>query len=78
MAHEATTRGLIGLLGRLPRGRTLDDRLWQMRHRGMLLLLCAHVPALAAFAIARGSGPYTSRPSCCPSWPWPCSAPFRG
>ena len=57
MAHQGITRGLAGLLGRLPRGRTLDDRLWQMRHRGMLLLLCAHVPALAAFAIARGSGP---------------------
>ena len=32
-------------------------RLWRMRARGMLLLLCAHLPGLAVMALARGKGP---------------------
>src|SRR5918999_1095893 len=40
----------------LPRGRLLPDPLWQRRHRGLIILLWLHVPALALFGLARGMG----------------------
>lgn len=39
----------------LPRGHTLPDVVWERRHRGLLILLWAHVPALVLFALARGN-----------------------
>ena len=53
-------RALRGRLRRaqsaLPQGRLLSDELWDRRHRGMILLLCLHIPALALFGWARGKG----------------------
>jgi diguanylate cyclase len=40
----------------LPQGRLLPDGLWRRRQRGLVLLLSLHVPALAAFGMARGYG----------------------
>src|SRR5215218_9110234 len=57
MEPAGPARSIGRLVGRLPRGRTLNDRLWQKRHRGMLLLLFAHLPALAVFALARANAP---------------------
>src|SRR4051812_9047621 len=57
MRLAAPARSIGRLIGQLPRGRTLHDRLWQRRHRGMLLLLVAHLPGLAVFALARGNAP---------------------
>jgi diguanylate cyclase (GGDEF)-like protein len=42
------------LLASVPLGRTLPGELWERRHACMLILLWAHVPALASFALARG------------------------
>lgn len=39
----------------LPRGHALPDAVWHRRHNGLLILLWAHVPALFAFALARGN-----------------------
>ena len=39
----------------LPRGGTLPDDVWRSRHRGILLLLWLHVPALFVFALVRGN-----------------------
>jgi PAS domain S-box-containing protein len=39
----------------LPRGGTLPDDVWRSRHRGILLLLWMHVPALLVFALVRGN-----------------------
>ena len=41
----------------LPRGRPLGTAAFDRRHRGLLVVLWLHVPALAAFALARGFGP---------------------
>jgi PAS domain-containing protein len=38
----------------LPRGNTLPTSVWRARHRGILILLVAHVPAVFLFALARG------------------------
>jgi diguanylate cyclase (GGDEF)-like protein len=40
----------------LPQGRLLPDAVWRRRHRSITVLLWLHVPALLAFAIARGYG----------------------
>ncbi|MEA2193825.1 MAG: hypothetical protein QOG42_259 [Solirubrobacteraceae bacterium] len=40
----------------LPQGRLLPDAVWRRRHRSITVLLWLHVPALLAFAIARGFG----------------------
>lgn len=38
----------------LPRGNTLPIPVWQARHRGILILLVAHVPTVFLFALVRG------------------------
>src|SRR5688572_4543876 len=40
--------------GLLPGGRGLPDDVWDRRHRGVRLLLWAHVPALGIFGVAMG------------------------
>jgi diguanylate cyclase (GGDEF)-like protein len=40
----------------LPQGRLLPDAVWRRRHHSITVLLWLHVPALLAFAIARGYG----------------------
>ena len=42
------------LWGHLPRGSTLPDEVWAQRHRWILALLWAHLPALFAFSLIRG------------------------
>ena len=42
------------LASRLPRGHTLPCAVWERRHRWMVRVLWAHVPALVLFAVARG------------------------
>jgi two-component system sensor histidine kinase/response regulator len=39
----------------LPRGGTLPDDVWRTRHRGILVVLWLHVPALFLLAVARGN-----------------------
>jgi len=41
----------------LPHGGTLPLRVLEARHRGILVLLWAHVPVLAALSLATGRGP---------------------
>ena len=48
---------VTSLLRSVPRGRTLPGPLWRRRHSCMLVLLWAHVPGLACFALARGAAP---------------------
>ena len=38
----------------LPRGRALPPEIWATRHRGLLLVLAAHLIFLPAFAVAQG------------------------
>ena len=38
----------------LPQGRLLPDHLWRRRHRGIVILLWLHVPALLGFGLLRG------------------------
>src|SRR5438132_1429819 len=45
-----------GIWRYLPRGGTLPEDVWQQRHRGILVLLWLHVPAIFAFAIAQDVG----------------------
>jgi diguanylate cyclase (GGDEF)-like protein len=45
------------ITGILPHGGSLPDEVWERRHRWILALLWAHVPAIAAFALVRGYGP---------------------
>lgn len=40
-----------------PAGRSLPTTSWKRRHRGILILLAAHVVGLAIFGIAMGKGP---------------------
>jgi hypothetical protein len=44
------------VLGSLPRGGSLSDEVWAQRHRGVTLLLWAHVPAIVLFAQIMGDG----------------------
>jgi diguanylate cyclase (GGDEF)-like protein/PAS domain S-box-containing protein len=54
MQAFAPRAGWARLLASLPRGGALPDDVWRQRHRGILLLLWAHVPAVAVFALTRG------------------------
>jgi hypothetical protein len=45
------------LLAQLPHGRTLPDASWRARHRALLVVLWAHVPGLALFAVHAGQAP---------------------
>ena len=38
----------------LPEGRRLSDEVWHQRHRGLTVVLWAHLPLLYAFALFRG------------------------
>ena len=38
----------------LPRGRALPPEVWASRHRGLLLILAAHLFFLPAFAVTQG------------------------
>src|SRR3954454_18563184 len=40
--------------GWLPRGRALPADVWAARHRGLLLVLAAHLVVLPAFAVTQG------------------------
>jgi diguanylate cyclase (GGDEF)-like protein/PAS domain S-box-containing protein len=40
----------------LPRGSSLPAEVWERRHRGILVLLWAHIPALFAFGVIKGVG----------------------
>jgi diguanylate cyclase (GGDEF)-like protein/PAS domain S-box-containing protein len=42
------------LLTWLPRGRALPPEVWAVRHRGLLLVLAAHLVLLPAFAVSQG------------------------
>jgi diguanylate cyclase (GGDEF)-like protein len=44
------------IAAQLPQGRLLPDAIWRRRHRSITVLLWLHVPALLAFALARGYG----------------------
>ena len=44
------------IVAQLPQGRLLPDAVWRRRHRSITVLLWLHVPALLAFAVARGYG----------------------
>ena len=52
--NEAQRIG-AAILGVLPRGQTLPAEAWASRHRAMLWILWAHVLALPAFSLLRGS-----------------------
>jgi len=56
MTPDVTHPWLRTLLGFLPKGRPLRPTAFALRHRGILVLLWLHVPALAAFGVARGFG----------------------
>lgn len=43
------------MLAALPRGHSLDDAAWAPRHRMLVCLLAAHLPALFAVGAARGA-----------------------
>ncbi len=45
----------VSLRSALPRGGALPDDVWRDRHRGVLILLWIHVPALFVFALIRGN-----------------------
>lgn len=52
LEHPMNVLARLGEL--LPAGGTLSDRVWRARHRGVLVLLWLHVPALLAFALVQG------------------------
>jgi diguanylate cyclase (GGDEF)-like protein/PAS domain S-box-containing protein len=55
--HRRSLRtALLRLISALPEGRGLDEEMWRSRHRVVVGILCAHVPALALFGILRGFG----------------------
>src|SRR3954465_2947614 len=45
---------MIRLPSWMPRGRALPAEVWSARHRGLLLVLLAHLVLLPAFAITQG------------------------
>ena len=53
----AQTRPRSALLRLLPSGLSLPDDVWRRRHRGILVLLWAHVAGLFVFGLVRGFGP---------------------
>jgi diguanylate cyclase (GGDEF)-like protein/PAS domain S-box-containing protein len=50
------SRASAWLRDNVPRGRTLPEEAWQVRHRAMLFILWAHVVALPVFSILEGFG----------------------
>ncbi len=48
----------------LPEGRWLPTPVWNQRHRGLTLLLWAHVPGLFCFALIRGYSPASAAWQC--------------
>jgi diguanylate cyclase (GGDEF)-like protein len=52
----AVTRAAHAARGVLPHGQLLTPEVWARRHRGIVVLLWAHVAALVAFGVARGKG----------------------
>ncbi len=48
----------------LPQGRRLPEDAWRKRHRGLTLLLWAHVPVLFGFAVLRGFSPAAAALEC--------------
>src|SRR3954452_21718934 len=53
-ARSTVARRLAWLRGAMPRGRMLPAHLLERRHRTIVTVLAAHVPALLAFGLARG------------------------
>jgi hypothetical protein len=49
-------------LDHLPRGNTLDEKDWNRRHRLLMRVLAAHVPALAVYGFLGGHNPLTVVP----------------
>ena len=45
-----------GIWRYLPRGRALPDVIWVQRHRGIVRVLWAHVPAILVLAVVHGNG----------------------
>ena len=41
----------------IPEGRALPEAVWRARHRGIVILLWAHVAGLAVFAVLTGAEP---------------------
>jgi signal transduction histidine kinase/CheY-like chemotaxis protein len=52
--YGGVIRGARDLVAWLPRGRSLPCEAWNRRHRGLLALLWAHVPALLGFGALMG------------------------
>ena len=48
----------------LPRGRSLPDEVWRRRHRGIVVLLAAHVVGLMWLGVANGHGVVHSATEC--------------
>src|SRR4051794_16078299 len=53
-ARPGLSRTLHALRAAMPRGRMLPAHLLERRHRTIVTVLVAHVPALLAFGLARG------------------------
>ena len=61
MTQRARARVAVGRLIRriaaaLPEGRALPEEIWARRHRGILVVIWAHVLGIVAFAVVRGHG----------------------
>jgi diguanylate cyclase (GGDEF)-like protein len=52
--RSPVARGIARLRAAVPEGSMLPDHLWKRRHGVIVTALCAHVPGLLAFGIARG------------------------
>jgi diguanylate cyclase len=52
--RPALARAAARVRGAMPEGRMLPEHLWTRRHRVIVAALCAHVPGLLAFGLARG------------------------
>ena len=55
--HLDAARALAWLRSALPRGHSLPDEAWRLRHLALLSLLWLHVPGVALFALVRGLSP---------------------
>jgi PAS domain S-box-containing protein len=65
VVHGAGWPGPVGRLIRaLPRGRTLPEQELRRRHRIMLFVLWAHVPALAVYSLLEGYTPMHTVEAC--------------
>lgn len=56
-AMRPSASGFPRLVRGLPNGSSLEHTEWARRHRGVLVLLLLHVPALAVFGVVQGQGP---------------------